>query len=121
MTPRPNSASNDEFLHHMTPANDQINCKKNLNEICGKVSLSTEPLQPDDNSIPLEAEFKKSDKSLWKDLYRSRKLPRKGIKSPRNGMYSGRRARVVYLGLAQILSDEEREKLENGEILVIYR
>ena len=70
-------------------------------------------------------ELKKSDIPPWKDLYRLKNLPKKGLKSPRKSLYNERKAKLVFLEVQQILSDEEQavldSKLENGEILIVYK
>ena len=106
----------------MADENDQGNCELNLNETSRQIPFAVLP-QSANNSTSLEAGVKNSDivkdkyRSPWKDLYSHRKSPRKGL-------YSGRRARVVYLEKAKVLSDEEQEKFEemqeNGEILVKF-
>jgi len=125
MTPRPNSASNEDCLFHMDASNEQRNFEKDLNEKSTEDSFTTTPVQSDDNSNYLEEELKNSDMSPWKDLYRLQNLPKKGLKSPRKSLYKKRKAKLVYLEVQQILSDEEQavldSKLENGEILIKYK
>jgi len=125
MTPRPNSASNEDCFLHMDASNEQKNYEKNLNEKNTKDSFTATPVQSDDNSNYLQEELKSSDIPPWKDLYRLQNSPKKGLKSPRKSLYNERKAKLVYLEVQQILSDEEQavldSKLENGEILIKYK
>ena len=110
---------------HIDASNEQRNYENNLNEKSTKDSFTATPVQSDDNSNYLEEKFKNSDIPPWKNLYRLQNLSKKGLKSPRKSLYKERKAKLVYLEVQQILSDEEQavldSKLENGEILIIYK
>merc|ERR1712064_37516 len=126
MTPRPNSASNEDCLLYMDASNELRNYEKDLNEKSTKDSFTVIPaVQSDDNSNYLKEELRNIDIPPWKDLYRLQNLPKKGLKSPRKSLYKKRKAKLVYLEVQQTLSDEEQavldSKLENGEILIKYK